>query len=280
MLSGGGKRLIRGSSGPGSGSRRGRPVLPTCLYLLTAVCFLLGMCVAIDSVVHPHSASHLAETYETATNFWQNMQFDLALGGALIVICWGLTKPADLVRIRPYLFALIPVVLLALSPLLAITDTLIRPLAKSQYVARSAGGLVIVAMLLFVWGYRGPFAARLKVFEALAAPAAARRFLAFAGLLVASVLPSDLFLTHTWVGFLDALREAVRTHKGVVAFEDTSLSRRPHLLLVENWALPSQSLVVRTKPGAGVVAPPRGFNDWEPFPASDPPDLGRFFWRD
>jgi hypothetical protein len=261
-------------------SRRGRPVLPTAIYLLTAVCYVLGMCVAVDSVVHPHSASHLAETYETAVNFWQNMQFDLALGGALIVIAWGLIKPADLTRFRPYLFATIPVVLLALSPLLAITDTLIRPLAKSQYVARSAGGLVIVAMLLFVWGYRGPFTNRLKAFDVLAMPASARRFLAFACLLVVSVLPSDLLLTHTWVGFLDALREAVRTHRGVVAFEDTSLSRRPHLLLVENWALPSQSLVVRTESGDGVVAPPRGFNEWEPFPASQAPDLGRFYWRD
>jgi hypothetical protein len=36
-------------------------------------------------------------------------------------------------------------VLLALSPLLALSDGLVRPLAKSQYVARTVSGLIIAA---------------------------------------------------------------------------------------------------------------------------------------
>ncbi len=257
-----------------------RPILPASIYLALAVCFLLGMAVAVESVVHPWSQSHLDETYDTATNFWQNMQFDLALGGTFIIICWGLLRPLDLERNKPYLWALVPIGLLALSPLLALTDTLVRPLAKSQYVARSAGGLVIVAMVCFIWGYKSDMAGRFKPFIALSAPNAARRFLAFSSIVLLAVLPSDLFLTQSWVGYLDALRETVRTHKGVVAFEATPLSYRPHLLLVENWVLPSQSLVVRTKPGDGVIAPPKGFNEWEPFPATKPPDMGRYYWRD
>ena len=257
-----------------------RPLVPAVIYVAVAACFLLGMAVAIDSVVHPWSQSHLDETYATAKNFWQNMQFDLAFGGALVVVLWGLVRPGDLGTAKPYLWALVPVALLALSPLLALTDTLVRPLAKSQYVARSAGGLVIVAMVLFIWAYKSELATRVSAIKALHAPAAARRFLGFAGVLALAVLPSDLFLTQTWVSYLDALRQAVRTHHGVVAFEDTPLSYRPHLLLVENWVLSSQSLVVRTRPGDGVIAPPKGFSDWIPFPANKPPDMGRYFWRD
>ena len=257
-----------------------RPILPTLLYLVIAVCFLLGMAVAIDSVVHPHSVSHLEETYETAKNFWQNMQFDLAFGAAFIVVVWGLVKPADLASPRPYLWAGISVALFALSPLLALGDTLVRPLAKSQYVARTAGGLVIVAMVVFIWAYASDALRKLKALAVLRTPAAAGRFLAFALLIMLANLPSDLFLTQTWVGYLDALRATVRSHGGVIAFEDTPLSRRPHLLLVENWALSSQSLAVRSKAGDGVILPPKGFNDWVPFPASNPPDIGRYTWHD
>ncbi len=260
--------------------QKSRPLVASAIYLAVAVCFLLGMAVAIDSVVHPWSQSHLDETYVTAKNFWQNMQFDLAFGGALIVVLWGLARPNDLGKAKPYLWAFVPVGLLALSPLLALTDTLVRPLAKSQYVARSAGGLVIVSMVLFVWVYKSELAARIKGVAVLQTPVAQRRFLAFAGLLVMAMLPSDLFLTQTWVAYLDALRQTVSSHHGVVAFEDTPLSYRPHLLLVENWVLSSQSLVVRTRPGDGVIAPPKGFGDWIPFPADKPPDMGRYFWRD
>ncbi len=256
-----------------------RPLLPTLIYLAVALCFLLGMAVAIDSVVHPWSESHLDETYTTAKNFWQNMQFDLALGGTLVVLGWGLLRPDDLGRAKPYLWASIPIGLLALSPLLALTDTLVRPLAKSQYVARSAGGLVIVAMVVFIWVYRSPAAKRIRPLTALAAPAAARRFLIFACLMLVALLPSDLFLTQTWVAYLNALRETVSTRSGVVAFENTPLASRPHLLLVENWVLSSQSLAVRTKRGDGVIAPPKDYADWLPFPASRPPDMGHYFWR-
>ena len=40
--------------------------------------------------------------------------------------------------------------LLALSPLLALSDGLVRPLAKSQYVARTVSGLIIGSMILLI----------------------------------------------------------------------------------------------------------------------------------
>lgn len=260
--------------------QQSRPWLATCIYLACAVFFLLGMAVAIDSVVHPWSESHLDETYDTAKNFWQNMQFDLALGGALVMVAWGLLRPDDFASAKPYRWAGIATLILALSPLLAIGDTLVRPLAKSQYVARTAGGLVIVAIVIFIWTYKSDVHRRLRAMVLLREPRNGRRFLVFACMILVASLPSDVFLTSTWISYLKTLRQTVVAHSGEVAFEDTPLSRRPHVLLVENWALPSQSVAVRSKAGNGVIAPPRGFKDWMPFSPGDPPDLGRFGWRD
>jgi len=71
------------------------------------------------------------------------------------------------------------------------------------------------------------------------------------------VLPSDIFLTQSWVSYLDTMRATVRSHDGVIAFEESPLSRHPYDLLVEAWILPSQSLALRAKRGDGIVAPPK-----------------------
>ena len=65
----------------GVASRRRGPSLPTLLYLVSAVFMIFGMMVAINSVMHPHSPEHLVETWVMAVDFWQNLQFDLVLGG-------------------------------------------------------------------------------------------------------------------------------------------------------------------------------------------------------
>ncbi len=257
-----------------------RPVVTTLLHLLAAAFFLKAMVVAVNSLLYPHSAEHLEETWQTSLNFWQNMQFDLAFGAALVVVVWALVKPAGLLEAKPYRWAGICLVLLALSPLLALGDTMVRPLAKSQYIARTASGLIIAAMVAFIWARETDLGAKFKTFVVLRTPEAARRFLAFACLMLLAVLPSDVFLTGTWISYLDAMRTAVRSHSGVIAVEETPLSRRPHSLLGENWPTSSLSIVLRSNFKNGVVAPPRDFTEWVPFHPLEPPDMGRFFWRD
>ena len=256
-----------------------RPIVPTLLHLVAVGFLIFSMFVAIDSVVHPHSAEHLEESWYQAFYFWQNMQFDFVFVAALIIVVWALLRPGDLDQLRPYRWALFCLAILALSPLLALTDTLVRPLAKSQYVARMASGLVIAFMVIVIWSYKAKPGLKLPALVAIAAPVASRRLLAFACLMLLAVVPSDLFLTATWSSYLDALSGTVRNNKGVVAFEDTSLARRPHNLLVENWVLTTQSLALRSKAGDAVVAPPKGFDEWVPFPPREPPNIGLFFWR-
>jgi hypothetical protein len=37
---------------------------------------------------------------------------------------------------------------------------------------------------------------------------------------------------------------------------------------------------LRGKPGDGIIAPPRNFNNWQPFPPAEPYPLGNYMWRD
>src|SRR5262249_58027255 len=113
-----------------------RPWLATALHLLAMASFLAGMLVGIGSVARPYSVEHLDETLETATNFWQNLQFDLAVLAALVVVVWALVRPRDLSGSKPYRWAGFCLFLLALSPLLVLSDGLVRPLAKAQELAR------------------------------------------------------------------------------------------------------------------------------------------------
>ncbi|MDP2329560.1 MAG: hypothetical protein Q8M19_02525 [Reyranella sp.] len=257
-----------------------RPIFATGLHVAAAGMFLAGMVVATGSILKPHSEEHLSDTVATAMNFWQNMQFDMALAAALVVVVWALLKPRALLGTKPYWWAGLCLVILALSPLLAAGDTLVRPLAKSQYVARTAAGLVIATIVIFIWAYRSSIGAKLPALAILRAPDAARRFVVFALLILLAGLPADIYLTRTWILYLDAVRTAVRSQGGVIAFEDTSLAVNPHLHLVEAWILPSLSLALRAKRGDGIIAPPKNFNSWQPFPPAQPYPLGSFVWRD
>jgi hypothetical protein len=257
-----------------------RPWFAVGLHLLSVVGFMGGMVVAVHSLLKPYSVEHLDETIETASNFWQNLQFDLAFAAVLIVAVWALVRPRDLLTVRPYRWAGLCLVILALSPLLALGDTLVRPLAKSQYVARQAAGLVIVAIVLFIWLYARVLDGKLPAFAVLRQPDAARRFLAFALIVLLAILPSDIYLTRNWTSYLDTMRDEVRARGGVIAFEDSAIARHPYDLLVEAWILPSQSLALRARRGDGIIAPPREFNAWQPFPPNEPYPLGRFTWRD
>jgi hypothetical protein len=139
---------------------------------------------------------------------------------------------------------------------------------------------VIAAMVVFIWAYASGLRARLPAFVVLCEAGGGRRFMAFAMLMLLATLPSDIYLTQNWTFYLDTMREAVRSRPGVIAYEDSPLSKHPFDLLVEAWILPSQSLALRGKQGDGIIAPPMGFKRWQPFPPAEPYPLGQFVWRE
>ena len=259
-----------------------RELVAAFFYLLAAVLFGVGTWVAHDSIVHPVnalSALHLDDTLQQAKNFWHNMQFDFVFGPALVIVVWALVRPADLATIKPYRWAAIGLGILVLSPLLAIADTLIRPLAKSQYVSRVMGGMVVCAILMLVWFYCSSLHVRLKAMVVLRQPPAARRFLAFACLMPLAVLPSDIFLSQSWTNFVNDTRAEIR-RGGIIPFEETKLSRWPDILLVEDWVMQTQSIAVRGSDTDGIILPPKAYlGEWVPFQPEEPPNMGRFYWR-
>ncbi len=250
------------------------------VYVAAGLLFLGGMFVAVGSLLDPFDPEHLHATYLELGYFWWSLPFDIACAAAAVVVVWALLRPAGLGRPAPFLGASLLVALLALSPLLAMADFVVQPTARSQYISRFAGGAVIAAIVLFVWAHASGLHRNLPALAMLRRPDVGRRFLILAALLLAAGVPVDLQLTAGWLHYLDTLKSVVRTHSGVVAIEDTALARKPDLLLVENWSMPSQSLVLRLKPGDGVVAPFRWYTGWSPFPPERPPDLGRYTWRD
>jgi hypothetical protein len=135
-------------------------------------------------------------------------------------------------------------------------------------------------MVVFIWAYASNLRARLPAFVVLREGDAGGRFMAFALLMLLATLPSDVYLTRNWGHYLDIMREAVRSHQGVIAFEDSPVSEHPFDLLVEAWILPSQSLALRSKHGDGIISPPKDFKKWQPFPPADPYPLGQFVWRE
>ncbi len=259
---------------------RSRPVVATTLYLVSSLAFLGGMWVAADSLIHPFSQDHLSRTAATALDAWQNVQFDLAMGAALVIFGWAAIRPQDLAGRRPYVFAGIFLLLLALSPLLVLTDSLVRPHAKSQYTARSIAGLVIATIIILMWLYTSSLGTRFAALVALRRPDVSRRMLAFGCLMVLAVMPSNIYLTLEWRSYLETVRTIVRSSSGVVPFESTPLARRPLETLVESWILPSQSLALRARRTDGIIAPPREFKSWQPFPPAEPYPLGLYMWHD
>ena len=257
-----------------------RPIVATVLYLIASLAFLGGLWVAADSLIHPFSQDRLSRTAATALDAWQNVQFDLAMGAALVIFGWAALRPQDLSGRRPYIFAGIFLLLLALSPLLVLTDSLVRPHAKSQYTARSIAGLVVATVIILMWLYTSSFGARFAALAALRRPEVSRRMLAFGCLMVIAVMPSNIYLTLEWRSYLETVRSIVRNNTGVVPFESTPLARRPLETLVESWILPSQSLALRSKRTDGIIAPPRDFKSWQPFPPAEPYPLGHYMWRD
>ena len=259
---------------------RARPVLPALLYLVSAGGFVGGFFIALEWILVPWDAAHRDEAALTIVNFWQNMQFVLALCATLTVAVWALLRPADLAGAAPYRWALVWLTLLAISPLFVAFDSQVRPLAKSQYVARTMGGGMIAAMVIAMWLYASEFGRRLKVMQAIRAPEAGHRLLVLALALCISVCPSDIYLTISWSRYLQAFGETIRSRPGLIPFEETPLAKLPHSLLVENWTVPSASLVLRGSRQDGIVLTPREFKDWQPFNAVEShPDHGRYFWK-
>ena len=247
---------------------RCRPELAGFLYVLAALLFLTSMLVAIDSVARMGGAGTM---HRTVFAFWRNMPFDLALGATLVMVFWSVAKPADLGLNRPYLWAGLWLVGLALLPLIPLGDT-VRPLDTHYYNTRTICGLVTAGVAVFIWARRAYAGTVLAVFGILQTPEAGRRLLGFSFAMLLAMLPSEIGVTKTWISVLDTIRKVVQTREGTIAFESLP-SEIPRYYWLYAEFMPNLSLILRSRLTDSVVAFPGG--NTQEVPAA----LGEYFWR-
>jgi hypothetical protein len=261
-------------------SASARPFVAGGLYALSAALFVASASIAGHSLITYVGPERFEETLQSSQEFWWNIQFDLAVGTVVAALVWALAFPEHLKAAKFYLWASVGPVLLALSPLLALVDGELGPLPVPQGDARVMAGLVVLATILFMWAYRSKSPHRPKALVVLRTPLAARRLSAWALLMLVASVPYQIVLTNAGSAFLQTMQSTIRDRSGLIAFEDTPLAAPPFVFLCDSHSLPSLSLALRSRPTDGIVLPERGYTGWVAMDPQNPPDLGRYFWRD
>ncbi len=248
------------------------------VYGLAALLFAVSAAVAARSLLYPDNPAQLGAAFASVGDFVSNVQFVLPFAALLIVAMAALAVPQLLLSRPLYICAALPLVVLVAVPLVSLLPGMPGPLAHAHYPSRMGAGALTGAAVVVIWLYSQRAAWPSRTMTAVATPAVARRLLAFqVGALIAA-LPADLLLTERWRQSVTVFQSTISRQGGLIAFEDTPLVRAPYLDMVEGWALPSQSLVLRRAASDGVVLPPRGSTGFQPFAPGDLPRVDRFLW--
>ena len=250
------------------------------LYGLAALLFLASAAVAAQSLFGPHVEGHSSGAAADVVVFWRNLQFVLPLAALLVVAVAGLIAPDLLASRRLYLWAGVLLVVAAFSPLLWLTDGNVRPFAKSHYQSRMMAGMVTAGIVVAILVHALRPSWMPAALATLAKPAAARCFLAFQVAALLAALPADIVLSELWRRSIVEFQSTMAQRSGPIPVEETALSRDPYIYMIEDWTLSSESLLLRRKPGDGIVVPPRGFSNWQPFDATKelPRNTGKYLW--
>jgi hypothetical protein len=260
--------------------RSGGSRIALALYGLAAALFLASAVFAVQALFDPHNPAPLGEALQRAGTFWRNLQFILPFGALSILVAVALLAPRLLEAPRLYWLTAIPLVLLAVSPLLLLVDIGIRPAPRTHYHTRTMSGLVMAAIVLTLWLQ----ASRPAAWPASRSPWApmpvARRWLAWQVAALLAALPADLVLSGIWQNSLAVFQSTIAAHSGPIAVEDTVFLRLPYSEMVEPWALPAESVVLRGAATDGMIVQQRGFAGWQPFDPLQPlqPQLAKYRW--
>jgi hypothetical protein len=249
---------------------------------VAALLFLAAGGSALQSLFGPQAPGHVEDSLVGVGLFWTNLQFVLPLAAFSLVTVAALLAPGLLERRQLYLVAGLLLVAVALCPLLWLGEGTMRPFPKAHYHSRLVASVVVSAISVAVWIYAlGPRWAP-RCFLLLALPANGRRWLLFGLAAVLASLPADIALSELWRCSLVEFQATIARHRDLIAVEDTQFSREPYRHFVEDWALSSESLILRRALDDGIVLAPASFTHWQFF---DPrqqtfPRGGRFLWRD
>jgi hypothetical protein len=226
---------------------------------------------------HPHFVLVRA----AVADFWQNLQFMIPFVGLVLFSLASLVWPRWLLGRGPVLMIGLATVLLVIAPWVREVRPQTFVFPPSHYVARTAAGCVLWAMLVVMWLYVALRERPIALLACLRRPEVGRRLALSTVALMAAAMVPDLALTGLWNGYLGFVRGVVVSHTGLVKSSDLPMSVWPQNLFSQDWTVPALSAVVRSRqPQALIVAPPNSADD-RPFdPACGTlPRLYGYTWR-
>lgn len=248
---------------------------------LAALAFAGSALVAGGTIVIYWDHPHFTLVRAAILDFWQNLQFVVPVAGLALVALISLFFPSWLrTRFPAALILLVAAVLVStlwfrqfLGP-----DSMVFP--PAHYVARTAGGCLLWAMLLFMWVHamwRHRVPALLTVLREAAV--GRRLVLALTVLVVAAAIP-DIALTRHWSGYLAYIRGLVVDRTGVLHVTDLPQRQWPYVLFSQDWTAPALGALLRSAPQNAVILGPQGA---APMPFDSRcgtiPRLTGFAWR-
>ena len=261
---------------------RGPDDIARLLGTIAALAFVGGALVSGITMAEYWNHPHFVMVRAAVTDFWQNLQFVIPLAGL------GLFAAASLVWPR-WLLGRAPAVLIGFAAFLLLIVPWLRPIRPeaflfppSHYVARTAAGCMLWALLAAMWIHVAFPTSRLAVLACLRRPEVGRRLAGATFALVLAAAVPDLALTHMWSGYLGFLRGVVASRTGIVKAADLPLGVWPNQLFTQEWTLPALTAVLRTRQlEAIVVAGPNYRDEWPFDPACGTlPRLYGYAWRD
>ncbi len=246
-----------------------------------ALAFVGGALVSGITMVEYWHHPHFVAVRAAVPDFWQNLQFVVPLIGFAIFAALSVAWP-------PWLKSRLPAVAIGILAVLLVAVPWIRSIRPeaflfppSHYVARTAAGSALWAMLAAMWIHTGWRRRPLAVLACLRDVAVGRRLASAMVVLVVAAMVPDLVLTRMWTDYLGYFRGVVTGRTGVIAASTLPLQVWPQRLFAQPWTYPALSVVLHSAPGQAIVLADRDYSEDQPFdPACGTvPRLNGFSWR-
>jgi hypothetical protein len=261
--------------------RKGGEAFGRVLALAAALAFLGAAVVSGSTVIEYWNHEHFVQVRAATWDFWQNLQFLVALGGVALIAAVSLVFPSWLAGRGPIAAALLAGAALASLPWARHflgPDAMIFP--PAHYIARSAAGGLLAVVLSAMWLHVAWPDAPWRLLAMLHRPVVVRRLATAMFVLVLAGAVPDLALTRYWIDYLAWFRGVVTSRTGLVYADEFPMRQWPYRLFAQEWTYPALSVLLQGKPGQAVVAVRNDYRSNLPF---DPlcgtvPVLDGFRW--
>jgi len=263
-----------------SAGRQGDPVA-RLLALAAALAFLGAAVVSGSTVIEYWNHEHFIKVRGTMWEFWQNLQFVVVATGFALIAVVSLVWPSWMTGRGPIVAALAAGAVLASTPWfrqLLDPESMIFP--PSHYLARSAAGGLLIALLSAMWLHVACPHARWRPLAMLHRPAVVRPLTTAMFVLVLAGAVPDLALSRYWLDYLGWFRGVVTTRTGLVYADELPMGQWPQRLFAQDWSYPALSVLLRSALDQAIVVTRNDYRSSLPFDPScgTVPRLAGFRW--